>query len=42
MTSSAATPTAAIAQALKTKTVMLPSKPPMKISGTAMSITLNF
>lgn len=41
MTSSAATPTAFIAQALKTKTVMEPNRPPMKISGTAMSIVLN-
>ena len=41
ITSSAAIPTAAIAQALKTKTVMLPSRPPIKISGTAISIVLN-
>jgi hypothetical protein len=41
ITSSAAIPTAAIAHELKTKTVIDPSKPPMKISGTAISIVLN-
>lgn len=41
MTSSAAIPTAAIAQALKTKTVIDPNNPPTNISGTAISIVLN-
>ena len=41
ITSSAAFPTATIAQALKIKTVTEPSKPPMKISGTVISIAPN-
>ena len=41
ITSSAAIPTAAIAHELNTNTVIDPSKPPMKISGTAISIDLN-
>ena len=41
MTSSAAIPTAAIAHELKTNTVIEPIRPPMKISGTAISIVLN-
>lgn len=42
ITSSAATPTAAIAHALNTKTVIDPSMPPTNTSGTAISIDLNF
>jgi hypothetical protein len=41
ITSSAATPTADIAQALNTNTVIEPSSPPTKISGTAISMDLN-
>ena len=42
ITSSAAMPTAAIAHELKTKTVIDPSRPPINISGTAISMVLNF
>jgi len=41
ITSSAALPTALIAQELKTKTVIDPKSPPINISGTAISIVLN-
>lgn len=41
ITSWAASPTAAIAQAENTNTVIEPNSPPINISGTAISIVLN-